>query len=483
MHYEPVIGLEVHVQLKTLSKIFCSCSAQFGGAPNSQVCPVCLGMPGSLPVLNDQVLEYAARLALALNCRINPRSVFARKNFFYPDMPKAYQISQYEEPFCEDGYMEVTVDGRTKSIGITRIHLEEDAGKSLHAESFVGKNETLIDLNRSGVPLLEVVTQPDFRSPREAAEFLIRLRELVVFLGICDGNMEEGSLRCDANVSLRPLGEEKLGVKTELKNMNSFRAVERALEFEIHRQELVLDTGGRIRQQTLLWDTARNVAVPMRTKEQAHDYRYFPDPDLTPIVPSPAFIEEVKRRMPELPAAKRRRFVAEFSLREYDAEVLTESPALAAYFEKAAAAVSDKKALANWVMGPIMRALNEKGCAPDELVMTPDFLVELLTLLEEDKISSTTAKQVFDECLASGKSPRTLVEEHGLLQISDEGAVQQAVEEVLAAFSKDAEDYLAGNEKAFGFLMGKVIRAMGGKAAPALVNRLLRQALEARCGK
>ncbi len=478
MNYEPVIGLEVHVQLKTDTKIFCNCSTQFGAAPNSQVCPVCLGMPGVLPVLNEKVVEFATLLALAVNCRINKYSIFARKNYFYPDLPKAYQISQFEEPFCEHGKLEIQVQGEApRSIGITRIHMEEDAGKSLHSESFVGKNETLIDLNRCGTPLLEIVSEPDFRSPREAYEYLVKLREIVLFLGICDGNMEEGSLRCDANVSIRPVGETKLGVKTELKNMNSFRAVEKALEYEIHRQEMVLDNGGVVEQQTLLWDANRNIAEAMRSKEYSHDYRYFPDPDLVPITVSDEFIKSIARTMPELPEAKRVRFQTEYQLPEYDAKVLTESPQLAGYFEETARLCRDKKLVSNWIMGHVLRAVKELDGDFNSLKVTPSFLAELLTMLENQKINAGSAKTVFEECLKTGKAPAAIVEDKGLAQVSDVGEIESAIDRVIADNPKDVQDYLAGKNKVIGFLMGQVMRATKGKANPKIVNELLRSKL------
>ncbi len=480
MHYEPVIGLEVHVQLKTDTKIFCNCSTTFGAAPNSQVCPVCLGMPGVLPVLNERVVEFATRLALATDCHINDFSVFARKNYFYPDLPKAYQISQFEEPFCEHGHLDIHVEGEEpKTIGITRIHLEEDAGKSLHAESFVGKNETLIDVNRCGTPLAEIVSEPDFRSAKEAYEYLVKLRQIVVYLGICDGNMEEGSLRCDANVSIRPVGQEEFGVKTELKNMNSFRAVEKAIEYEIHRQEMVLESGGRIEQQTLLWDANRNVAEAMRSKEYSHDYRYFPDPDLVPIYVTKEYINKVVTEMPELPESKRLRFTSEFGLPEYDAMVLTESPDLAAYFEQVAGLVNDKKLASNWVMGQVLRALKGHNEAIDHFPVTPPFLAEILHLLEEKTINAATGKIVFDECLATGKEPKVIVEEKGLAQINDTDEIESAINDVIQANPRDVEDYLGGNGKVLGFFMGQVMRATKGKANPQTVNQLLRDKLNA----
>ncbi len=480
MHFEPVIGLEVHVQLKTNTKIFCSCSTTFGAAPNSQVCPVCLGMPGVLPVLNERVVEFATRLALATNSHINDHSIFARKNYFYPDLPKAYQISQFEEPFCEHGSLDIQVEGEApKTIGITRIHLEEDAGKSLHAESFVGKNETLIDVNRCGTPLAEIVSEPDFRSAKEAYEYLVKLRQIVVYLGICDGNMEEGSLRCDANVSVRPVGQKEFGTKTELKNMNSFRAVEKAIDYEIHRQEMVLESGGTIEQQTLLWDANRNVAEPMRSKEYSHDYRYFPDPDLVPIHITTDYINHVAAEMPELPDAKRHRFQTDLSLPAYDATVLTETPELAAYFESVARLVTDKKLASNWVMGQVLRALKSHSDSIASFPVTPEFLAEILLLLEKKSINAASAKTVFEECLATGVSPQSIVDEKGLSQINDTDEIQAAIDNVIKANPKDVQDYLGGNAKVLGFFMGQVMRATKGKANPQTVNQVLRAQLDA----
>ena len=480
MHYEPVIGLEVHVQLKTDTKIFCKCSTTFGAAPNSQVCPVCLGMPGVLPVLNERAIEFAIRLALATQSRINNHSIFARKNYFYPDLPKSYQISQIEEPFCELWHLDIHVEGEEpKSIGITRIHLEEDAGKSLHAESFVARDETLIDINRCGTPLLEIVSEPDFRSAKEAYEYLAKLRQIVVYLGICDGNMEEGSLRCDANVSVRPLGQPEFGIKTELKNMNSFRAVEKAIDYEIHRQEMVLESGGLIEQQTLLWDANRNIAEPMRSKEYSHDYRYFPDPDLVPVRISREYIDSVAENMPELPEAKRLRFTAEYELPEYDATVLTESPELAAYFEELADMVNDKKLASNWVMSHVLRALKSHDESIRTFPVTAKFLADILKLLEKKTISAASGKTVFEACLETGKAPIAIVEEKGLAQITDTDEIESAVNEVIAAHPKDVEEYLGGKTKVIGFFMGQVMRATKGKANPQTVSELLRNKLEA----
>ena len=480
MQYEPVIGLEVHIQLKTNTKIFCNCSTEFGAEPNSQVCPVCLGMPGVLPVLNKRVIEFVTRFALATDSRINRRSVFARKNYFYPDLPKAYQISQFDEPFCEHGHLAINIDGHEKTIGITRIHLEEDAGKSLHAESFVGRDETLVDINRCGVPLAEIVSEPDFRSPTEAYEYLVRLRQIVRYLGICDGNMEEGSLRCDANISLRPVsGDGTFGVKTELKNMNSFRSVEKALEFEIHRQELILEEGGTIDQQTLLWDANRNVAEPMRSKEYSHDYRYFPEPDLVPVIMEQEYINNVKADMPELPQVKFDRFTQEFGLPEYDARVLTETPELANYFENIARKINDKKLASNWVMGPVLRTLKEENCTLHELKITPERLAELLKLLEDEEISTKSAETVFEDIRKNGTSPKKIVEEKGLKQIKDEGAIENAVENVVNNNPAEVKAYLNGKDKLLGFFMGQAMKETRGKADPKKINELLRQRLSA----
>jgi aspartyl-tRNA(Asn)/glutamyl-tRNA(Gln) amidotransferase subunit B len=478
MHYEPIIGLEVHVQLKTNTKIFCGCSTAFGAPPNSQVCPVCLGMPGSLPVLNERVVEFATRLALVTQSNINSYSLFARKNYFYPDLPKAYQISQFEEPFCEHGQLDISVDGKKKTIGITRIHMEEDAGKSLHAESFVRKSETCIDLNRCGTPLLEIVSEPDFRSAREAYEYLVKLRQIVVYLGICDGIMEEGSLRCDANVSIRPMNESRFGTKTELKNMNSFHAVEKAIDFEINRQEILLEHHGVVEQQTLLWDASRNVAEPMRSKEYSHDYRYFPDPDLVPITITQEFIEKISQNLPELPEAKRERFKSEFNLSDYNADILTETPEMAAYFEAVAAQVNDKKNAAHWVMGHVLRALKEHDDSISSIPVTPTYLAEILHLLEKGTINSHTARAVFDECLKTGRQPNAIVQEKDLVQITDECEIETVVDKIIAENPKDVQDYINGNVKVLGFLMGQVMRTMGGKAHPHTVNALLRSKLE-----
>ena len=480
MDYEAVIGLEVHAQLLTESKIFCRCSTEFGAEPNTHVCPVCLGMPGVLPVLNRKAVDYAIRMGLAVNGRINRHAVFARKNYFYPDLPKGYQISQYEEPLIEGGYVDLEDGETTRRVRLVRIHLEEDAGKSVHAEEYVGENETLIDLNRCGVPLIEIVSQPDLRSPHEAYLYLTKLRQLVRYLGICDGNMEQGSLRCDANVSVRPKGSSELGVKTELKNMNSIRGVERALEFEVKRQIEILSSGGRVTQQTLLWDEKRGVAEPMRTKEMAHDYRYFPEPDLVPLHVDEEWIEEIRSQMPELPDARRRRFVEEYGLPEYDALVLTESRELADYYEAVVATGADPKKASNWIMGEVLRILNSQKIEISAFKVKPEQLAELIELVNSGAISGNAGKAVLAEMANTGKRARQVVEEKGLVQISDESALKEAVEQVLAEHPKEVERYRQGEKKLLGFFVGQVMRLTRGKANPRLVNELLRKELESK---
>jgi len=479
MKYEPIIGLEVHAQLLTDSKIFCRCSTTFGAPQNSHVCPICLGMPGVLPVLNRQAVEFAIKMGLATNCRIAEHAIFARKNYFYPDLPKGYQISQYEEPLCENGWVEIEQqDGSLKRIGLTRIHLEEDAGKSVHAEEYVSENETLIDVNRCGTPLIEIVSEPDIRSPREAYLYLTRIRQLVRYLGICDGNMEEGSLRCDANISIRLAGEQKFGVKTELKNMNSFRNVEKALEFEITRQIQILESGGRVVQQTLLWDANNAKVTPMRSKEQAHDYRYFPEPDLAPLRVDEKWREQIRLALPELPMARRNRFVEQYDLPKYDAEVLTDEKTIADYFEAAAELVKDKKLVSNWVMGEVLRVLKERKIAITQFSITPTAFAELLNLIANGAISAKIAKEVFEEMLAGNKSAQTIVAEKGLLQVSDASILEKAVDEVMAANPKEVERYRNGEEKVFGFLVGQLMKATRSKANPKVANEVLRKKLE-----
>ncbi len=478
MPYEPVIGLEVHAQLLTASKIFSSASASFGAAPNAQVSPICMGLPGVLPVLNRTAVEFAVRMGLATNCKIASHSVFARKHYFYPDLPKGYQISQYEEPLCEEGEIEIELENNArKRIRLIRIHLEEDAGKSIHTEAFVAENETLVDLNRCGVPLIEIVSGPDLASPREAYLYLQYVRQLVRYLGVCDGNMEEGSLRCDANISVRPVGQKELGVKTELKNMNSFRHVERALEFEIQRQTKLLDNGEKIVQETLLWDADHNQVVSMRSKEYAHDYRYFPDPDLVPLRVDEAWRNRIQAELPELPAARRDRFMAQFRLSKQHAEVLTEEKAVADYFEAAARQIKDQQLAANWVMGEVLRVLRELKIEIGAFKLSPESLAEIIQLLEQGAISAKTAKEVFEEMLVSGKSAQAIVGEKGLQQVSDTAEIEKTVAEILAAHPKEVERYRAGEAKVFGFLVGQLMKAMRGKANPKVANEILKQKL------
>jgi len=478
MDYEPVIGLEVHAQLSTESKIFCGCSTRFGAPPNQQTCPVCLGMPGVLPVLNKKAVEFALRAGLATNCKIARRCIFARKNYFYPDLPKGYQISQYEQPLCYDGFIEIEIDGKIKRIGLIRIHLEEDAGKSVHAEEWVGPDETLVDLNRCGIPLIEIVSAPDINSPREAYLYLIKLKQILQYLEISDCNMEKGSLRCDANISLRPVGSKELGVKTEVKNMNSFHGVERALECEVERQRKILESGGEIVQETLLWDAKENRVVPMRSKEYAHDYRYFPEPDLVPLEVDESWIEEIRKTLPEMPTARRDRFIRDFGLPRYDAEVLTSSKDLADYYEECLKYSNDPKLVANWVMGEVLRFLKEGKMEIKDFPVRPKNLGELLGLIQDGTISGKIAKTVFEEMVKTGGSPKVIVEKKGLVQVTDREQIGRVVEEVLAANPKEVERYLAGKEKLLGFFIGQVMKATKGKANPKVVNEVLRGKLE-----
>jgi aspartyl-tRNA(Asn)/glutamyl-tRNA(Gln) amidotransferase subunit B len=478
MKFEPVIGLEIHAQLQTRTKIFCGCGTSFGAPPNSQVCPVCLGMPGALPVLNRAAVDYAIKAALALGCDIQPLSIFARKNYFYPDLPKGYQISQYERPLALGGGLDISVEGRVKHVGLTRIHMEEDAGKSLHEGFPDSDRRTYIDYNRSGVPLIEIVSEPDMRSAAEAAEFFERLRDILVWLGVNDGNMEEGSLRCDANVSVRPAGQERFGTKAEVKNLNSFRYVQKALEYEIERQIDLLEGGGRVVQETRLWDSAAGHTLSMRSKEEAHDYRYFPEPDLPPLVVDDARIAAVRGTMPELPEARRQRFVAAYGLPVYDAGVLTSSAGLADYFEKVAAATANPKAASNWVMGELLRTMKERGAAIEQVPLTPAALAGLIGLIDKGTISSSMAKEVFTKMYDSGRSADEIVSAEGLAQNSDEGALLLIVKRVIAANAATVEQYRSGKTKGFGFLVGEVMKGSGGKANPKLANELLKRELQ-----
>ncbi len=472
--YEAVIGLEVHAQLLTDTKLFCGCSTKFGAGPNTQTCPVCIGMPGVLPVLNRRAVDFAIKTGLAMNCSIAPYSRFARKNYFYPDLPKGYQISQYELPLCIGGFIEILVDGEVRKIGITRIHMEDDAGKNIHE----GKgNHSFVDLNRAGVPLMEIVSEPDIRSPKEAAEYMKKIRSILRYLEVCDGNMEEGSLRCDANVSLRPVGQTKFGVKAELKNMNSFRFVERALEYEIRRQTKVLEEGGNVRQETRLWDAGAGITQSMRTKEEAHDYRYFPEPDLVPMAIGREIVDAVKAGLPELPDAKRERFAVRYGLPEYDADLLTSEKAVAEWYERAVAEGGQPKTVSNWMMGELMRMLNEDGISIEDCPLQPGRLAGMLLLIENGTISGKIAKTVFEEMFRSGKDAETVVRDKGLVQISDEGAIEKAVDEVLSKHAKEVERFRSGDDKLIGFFVGQVMKETKGKANPQLLNELLKKKL------
>jgi aspartyl-tRNA(Asn)/glutamyl-tRNA(Gln) amidotransferase subunit B len=477
MEYEPVIGLEVHAQLLTQSKIFCSCSTRFGEEPNTLTCPVCTGSPGSLPVLNKKVVEYTLRAALATHCRIASYSLFARKNYFYPDLPKGYQISQYELPLTVAGYIDIQIDSQKKRIGIIRIHMEEDAGKLLHDLSTESGARSYVDFNRTGVPLIEIVSAPDIRTPEEAATYLRKLRAILMFLDICDGNMEEGSFRCDANISLRPKGREALGVKTELKNMNSFRNVQRALDFEIRRQTALLDQGEKIVQETRLWDTAIGVTSSMRSKEEAHDYRYFPDPDLVPLVIDSQWIEEIRASLPELPESKKERFIREYGIPEYDAEVLTTSKPLANYYEVCLRHYPKPKIVSNWIMSELLRELKKDEREIEECPVPALHLSELLKLIAEGTISGKIAKSVFEEMYRSGKRAEEIVLTEGWVQVSDAAELEKIVEQVLVTNSKEVEAYRKGKEKLFGFFVGQVMKATQGKANPQMVNEILKKKL------
>ncbi|OGR06423.1 MAG: aspartyl/glutamyl-tRNA amidotransferase subunit B [Desulfobacca sp. RBG_16_58_9] len=471
MEYEAVIGLEVHAHLLTASKIFCGCATAFGAPPNTQVCEVCLGMPGSLPVLNRKAVEFALKMALATNCRVNPESVFARKNYFYPDLPKGYQISQYELPLAEHGFLDIKTNGAARRIGITRIHMEEDAGKLIHSES---RPVSFVDFNRTGVPLIEIVSEPDIRTPEEAVEYLKGLRNILLYLEICDGNMEEGSLRCDANISLRPVGQTEFGTRTELKNMNSFRFVKAALEYEIKRQRALLAAGREIVQETRLWDTAANQTVSMRGKEEAHDYRYFPDPDLVPIKVEARWLASL--HITELPTARLQRFQADYDLPEYDAEVLTSDKTLADYFETVVQEFPRPKQVSNWIMGEFMRELKEKPSLMSTI--TPAASGSLLKLVEQGAISATAAKGVFVDMAATGRDPEAIVKEKGLAQISDAGALEAAAREIINANPKEAADYRGGKTKVMGFFVGQLMKQTKGQANPQLANEIFQRLLK-----
>jgi aspartyl-tRNA(Asn)/glutamyl-tRNA(Gln) amidotransferase subunit B len=477
MEYESVIGLEVHAQLLTKSKLFCSCATVFQADPNEQTCPICLGMPGVLPVLNRQAVELAIRTGLAMQGKIAPVSRFARKNYFYPDLPKGYQISQYEEPLIEGGGLTIDLDGASKHIRLIRIHLEEDAGKSIHGENLADPTRSYIDLNRTGVPLLEIVSAPDLRSAEEAKIYLQKLKTILEYIEVCDGNMEEGSLRCDANVSLRPRGAQEFGTRTEIKNLNSFRNVQRAIEYEIERQAEVLESGGCVVQETRLFDASRGVTQPMRSKEEAHDYRYFPEPDLVPLCIDQEWIERVRQDLPELPDTRRQRFTTHYGLPDYDTEVLTASKALADYYEATVRLYNQPKVVSNWVMGEVLRELNRQHHSAQQVPVTPTQLAELLRLIDTGVLSGKIAKTVFEEMYRTGKPAQAIVQEQGLVQMTDSAALEGIIAEILVDNASQVADYRAGKQKVFGFFVGQTMKATQGKANPALVHELLRKLL------
>ncbi|WP_372995474.1 Asp-tRNA(Asn)/Glu-tRNA(Gln) amidotransferase subunit GatB [Lutispora sp.] len=476
MNYETIIGLEIHAELSTKTKAFCSCKNEFGGEVNTNCCPVCMGYPGALPVLNKKVVEYAVKAGLALNCQISLYSKTDRKNYFYPDLPKAYQISQYDKPLCKNGRIKIELDGQEKNIGITRIHIEEDAGKLIHGTE--SEDYSLVDFNRGGVPLIEIVSEPDIRSPLEARLYLEKLKGILEYLEISDCKMQEGSLRCDANISIRSVGQKEFGVKTEIKNMNSMKALQKALEYEEERHKKILSEGGAIVQETRRWDESKGITVSMRTKEQAHDYRYFPEPDLVPIILEEAWIEDIRKALPELPDDKKKRFVEEYGIPDYDASVLTLTKELSSFFEACAKGHKNPKAISNWVMGEVLRIIKEKELDLKDLKIKPEALRKLVDLVDDGILSSTGAKQVFEEMFKTGKDPETLVDQLGLRQISDEGAIVELVKKVLSENEKSVEDYKKGKTNALGYLVGQCMKASKGKGNPQIINKILRDMLE-----
>jgi aspartyl-tRNA(Asn)/glutamyl-tRNA(Gln) amidotransferase subunit B len=475
--YEPVIGLEVHVQLATHTKIFCGCPTSFGAPPNTNVCPVCLGLPGALPVLSRQAVELAIEAGLALNCRVNSKSIFARKNYFYPDLPKGYQISQYDQPLAEHGWVDIEVNGAKKRIGVTRVHMEDDAGKSIHDGFKDSDRYSYIDLNRSGTPLVEIVSEPDMHSADEAHAYLTEVKQMLQYISVSTCDMEKGHLRCDANVSVRLKGAEKLGVKAEVKNLNSFRFLKMAVDQEIERQVGILESGGRVMQETRLFNTETGETVSMRSKEHAHDYRYFPEPDLVPLRIGDAWLGRIRAAMPELPAARRARFIETYGLREYDADVLTATRALGDYFEQAARAAGDPRAAANWVMGDLAAALKDAGKDVSESPVSADNLGRLVMLIAQGKISGKLAKEIFPKMFAAGEPAETVIEREGLAQISDEGALAAIIDGIIAANPKQLEQYRGGKTTVLAFFVGQVMKATRGQANPAMVDKVLREKL------
>ena len=474
MEYEVIIGLEVHAELSTKTKIYCGCSTEFGGDPNTHCCPVCTGMPGALPVLNEKVVEYAVKAGLATECEIVKDSKQDRKNYFYPDTPRAYQISQFDLPICENGKVEIDVEGNKKTIGVTRIHIEDDAGKLVH-DSYTGG--TLVDLNRAGVPLIEIVSEPDMRSAAEAVAYMEKLKGILEYIGVSDCKMQEGSLRADVNLSIRPVGSDKFGTRTETKNLNSFRSIARAIEFEIERQKEVLEAGGVIYQETRRWDDVEGKGYAMRTKEDAHDYRYFPEPDLMPIHLSDEYIQNIKDNLPELPESRKARYMNELNLPEYDAGIITSSKALSDFFEEASKACNNPKAVSNWIMSEIIRVARENDFEYSNMPFTATQFAGLIQLIDKGTISGSIAKKVFEEMVLTGKDASKIVEEKGLIQISDEGAIKEVVDKILAANLQSIEDYKAGKDRALGFLVGQCMKEMKGKGNPQILNKLILEEL------